>query len=321
MKTRSLFWPLVLIGVGILWLLGLTNTISLSNLWALAHLIPWILIAVGISLLVRAVWPAGGIIVSILIVAGIILAVLYAPQLGWNDPPSWAMDWDIGENTGGAVAGSGNVVSETRTVSGIDAVSVDYPSEVFIQQGETESLTVEAEDNLLPQLSTRVTNGTLVIENIEDDYAQRVNPSEDVRISITVTDLSQVSYSSTGTLEISGLEVDDLEVSISGICDVNVEDLAADNLNYHVSGMGTSAADGAVQDLQLDMSGVGDFNGEDLSAQTAEVRISGAGSATVWVTDELDAHISGAGSLNYYGDPEVSRQVTGVGSVNDKGDK
>jgi hypothetical protein len=80
MKTRSIGGPLILIAIGILWLLALTNNISISNLWALAHIVPFALIAIGISLLVRAVWPAGGIIVSILIAAGVIVAVVFAPR-------------------------------------------------------------------------------------------------------------------------------------------------------------------------------------------------------------------------------------------------
>jgi hypothetical protein len=321
MKTRSIFGPLVLIAIGILWLLAITNTIPLANLWALAHLVPFVLIAIGISLLVRAVWPAGGMIVSILIVAGIILAVLFAPQLGWNMVPSWAMRWDIGSNVGGGVAGSGNVVSETRTVSGINALEVDYPSDVIIQQGEVESVTVEAEDNLMPQLSTQVVNGSLVIRNTESDWSKRVNPSKGLRVSITVKELQAVQFSSAGSLEIHGLAMDQLDIQISGICDVTITDLDADVLNYQLSGLGSSTAAGVAERLNLQLSGLGDFNAGDLAVQRADAQISGAGSATLWVSEQLDARISGAGSLNYYGDPAVTQQITGAGSVNDKGDK
>ena len=57
--------------------------------------------------------------------------------------------------------GSGHVVSTTREASDFDTVKVDYPAQVFISQGNTESVKIEAEDNLLPGLKTEVRNGQL----------------------------------------------------------------------------------------------------------------------------------------------------------------
>jgi hypothetical protein len=321
MKTRSLFWPLTFITIGVLWLLGMTRVIPWENLWALAHLAPFALIAIGVSLLVRAVWPAGGVIVSFLVVAGIILAVVFAPQLKWNDMPSWAMNWDIGETTGGGIAGSGDISSVTQDVPGVNSVEVDYPSDVTIQKGEAETVSIEADDNLLPQLNTKVVNGNLVIRNTESRWNDRVRPTERIQVTITVKDLRRVQFSDAGTLNISGLDVDDLDIEISGICDVTVEDLKASRLNYQISGIGSSEVAGVVQSLKLEMSGLGDFKGENLSVQDADVQLSGAGTATLWVTEDLKAEISGAGSLNYYGNPSVSKQITGAGTVNAKGDK
>jgi hypothetical protein len=231
------------------------------------------------------------------------------------------MNWDFGNNTGGRIAGSGTVVSETYPVEGFDTVEIDYPSEVLIQQGQTESLTIEADDNLLPQLNTEVQNGNLVIRNTESEWRDRVNPSEAVKISITVKDLSELQFSAAGKLNVEGVDAGDLNVNISGVTEVTIEDLNADHLNYQISGVGSTTADGEVQSLNLEMSGFGDFNGDDLAVQQADVQISGAGTATLWVTDELDAEISGAGSLNYYGNPVVQRQISGAGTVNSKGDK
>src|SRR5579871_539987 len=59
------------------------------------------------------------------------------------------------------VTGSGVVRSETRQVSGFDTVTLDGVGKVVITQNGHETLTVRAEDNLLPLLRTRVVNGTL----------------------------------------------------------------------------------------------------------------------------------------------------------------
>ena len=56
----------------------------------------------------------------------------------------------------GVVGGSGKVETETRQVSGFTAIDLTGTGEVTIEQGETESLTIEADDNVLPALTSKV---------------------------------------------------------------------------------------------------------------------------------------------------------------------
>jgi hypothetical protein len=322
MKDRSIFWPLVMIAAGVIWILIGIGTIPRANLWALSHTLPYLLIVLGFGLILRAYWRFAGILVSLLVVAGAVLAVVYAPQLGWNDAPSWGWDlWDFGPDASGAVAGSGVVKTESRQAADFNAISVEYPAEVTIRQGSSESLEIEAEDNLLPQLTAEVRNGTLYLENSERNWRERVNPSEPVLISITVVDLNKVQFPTAGKMEIEGLETDSLTVSVSGAGDVTLTDLVAGDLEFSLSGAGNIAADGESESLQLQISGLGNFNGGDLQSQDAGIQISGAGSATVWVEGTLDASISGAGSIDYYGDPNVNERISGVGSVSNIGNK
>ena len=48
------------------------------------------------------------------------------------------------------VTGSGQVGSETPPVSGFTGVSLTDVGEGIVEQGESESLTIEADDNVLP---------------------------------------------------------------------------------------------------------------------------------------------------------------------------
>jgi len=322
MKERSIFWPLVMIAAGVLWILIGVGTIPRANLWALSHTLPYLLILLGFGLILRAYWRFAGILVSLLVVAGAVLSVVYAPQLGWDNAPSWGWDlWDVSPEVGGGVAGSGIVKSESRKVADFDAIRVDYPAEIIVRQGRSESLKIEAEDNLLPQLSTDVRNGTLVLENSEQNWRDRVNPSEPVIITITVVNLNEVQFPTAGKMQIEGLETDSLTVSVSGAGDMTLTELSAGDLNFNLSGAGNINVDGKSENLRLSISGLGNFNGGDLQTQDAHVQISGAGSATVWADDTLDANISGAGSIEYYGDPNVNEHISGVGSVSKAGNK
>jgi hypothetical protein len=216
--------------------------------------------------------------------------------------------------------GSGNVVTETRDVSGFHAIEVNYPAQVFVSQGSRESLEIEAEDNLMSNLKAEVRNGRLEIFYRREN-GKHVNPTRTVKINIVVKDIDQVDFSSAGELTIEKLKTDSLDVSLSGAGNLKLDDVQLKGLGVHLSGAGSMTASGVAEDLDVNISGFGDFKGADLHGQVAHVNISGAGSATVWVDEDLTAGISGAGSISYYGSASVSKQISGVGGVTHAGDK
>jgi hypothetical protein len=316
-REKSLFWPLTLVATGCIWLLVNLGIVAEANLWALLHFLPFALIAVGIGLIVQARWPVAGKAITILIVLCALLAVIFAPQLGWAVIPPWSM----GANFSGAVAGSRAIVSEGRDVNGFDSVTIKYPAEVTIRQSGSESMSIEADDNLLPQLSTRVINGMLIVENNEPAWNKRVNPSQPVRISITVKDLHSADFSTAGSMNVADLKTDAFKLSVSGAGDVNLNAMEVSSLDCRLSGAGNIKANGMADKTTLHISGVGNYNGAELSGNDADVHISGAGSATLWLKSSLNAAISGAGSIKYYGNPAVSQHVSGAGTVQSLGNK
>lgn len=318
MKTRSLFWPLTLIAAGVLWILVNMGIVASANLWALTYYWPVLLIALGVGLILRTFWEPAMTVMSALVVVGAVLAVIFAPQLRLNTVPAWSM----GNNFGGSVPGSGKVVSQTREVDSFQTISIQYPAEVVIQQGESELVTVTGDDNLLPQLGTSTSGGELTIKNTEANWGKRVNPSQTVKIKITVKDLRELDFSAAGSVHVDGLKTDGLNVSISGTGTLTLSKLAVSRLDCRLSGAGSIQADGAADDMLLRISGVGSFDGAELKSQTADAGISGAGSAELWVERSLTATISGTGSINYYGAPTtVSKHVSGLGSVSSLGSK
>ena len=319
MRNRSLFWPFFLIAAGIVWLLVELGRLPVENLWALMYIWPFLLMAAGVSLILRARWPVTRWFVSGLTVLGMLLAVLYAPQLGWNRAPAWSF-YNIADFNG-SISGSGVVVSQTRQLADFNAIEINYPVELTVQQGIANSLTVTADNNLIPQLATRVSGSTLYIENSQPDWTRRVTPTRPVVIRMTVKDLQQVDFPSAGTLTVGKLQTVSLDLSISGAGSVALSNLTTHNLTVNLSGAGNISASGSADALTMDISGFGSFHGADLASQTAAITISGAGNATVWAKTSLNVEISGTGSVSYYGAPQVSREVSGLGSVNSLGNK
>lgn len=217
---------------------------------------------------------------------------------------------------GGGIPGSGNVQTETRAPSAFDAITVAYPADVVIRQGTDHSVEIEAEDNLLAQLTTEVVSGRLTIANRETEWKARVNPSKPVNVIITVKDLREIEFSApVGTLEVNGLQAGTLKLTLSGGAQMKLAALELDLLDGTLSGAGDIQVAGTADEIRLLHSGLGNFNAGDLQSQKATVELSGMGNATVRVELELVATITGAGSISYYGQPRVEQNIKGAGSV------
>jgi hypothetical protein len=217
-----------------------------------------------------------------------------------------------------AARGSGNVITEERQVSGFDSVALSGVGEVFITQGDEESLTIETDDNLMRYIETEVRNGTLELGLARNAIPI---PSRSIIYRLSVVDLTGLDSSGAGSFEIDRLDTDRLKVTLSGAGDIRIDSLRAADLEIQASGAGNIQAAGAVERQEIDLSGLGNYNAPDLESRTASVRISGVGNAVVWVVDTLDVEISGAGNVDYFGSPEVTRDISGAGKVTSQGEK
>jgi hypothetical protein len=81
-RDRSLFWPIVLIGAGTIWLLVNYNVIPGFEWWQLLRLWPLFLIAAGLEILVGRSRPWVSALVGLLTVGAAVGLLVFGPQLG-----------------------------------------------------------------------------------------------------------------------------------------------------------------------------------------------------------------------------------------------
>lgn len=197
-----------------------------------------------------------------------------------------------GGGTGSAIRGSGNIQTETRSVSGFSRVTLDGVGTLTITQSGTESLSITADDNILPDIDSSITGDTL-----------HLGPKPGVSIS----NITRLDY----RLTVKNLSA----ITASGAANVDASGIATTSLTVNLTGAGGMTIAGQADSQDVELSGAGSYKARDFATKTATVRVSGAGSATVAVSDHLDALVSGAGSITYYGNPNVTQQITGAGSV------
>ncbi len=213
------------------------------------------------------------------------------------------------------VEGSGNVIAEDRDVSGFDRVSLSGFGKVTLEQGDVESLTVRADDNILPYIETEVKGTTLVLDFTRAGQRKSFNPSNGIEFDLVVKDLNRIDISGAGSVTMDELETQKLVVDLSGAGNLDISSLNADELVVRQSGAGTVIVSGQVKGQDVTHSGVGSYHAAELESETAILEISGAGSITVWVTESLDIDISGLGNVIYYGNPRIIQNITGMGKL------
>jgi len=249
----------------------------------------------------------------------IVLALLIGLGLVFGGERIASSEW-ANDVFPGAASGSGKIETEMRTPGEFDSIAVAYPATIVIHKGDEYLVTVEADDNLLPQLVTTVRDGALAIENGEGNYFKRVAPTQAVKITVTVKDLNEIVLARPGSVEVYGLKTGRLDLGLKSAGEVILQDLEADALNVYMYG-GKVVSAGTANQLSVSIGKVGEFDGTNLQTLTANVQIGGTASTTVRVSDSLTVSVGGDVTVNYYGSPkEIHESISGAASINKLGD-
>ena len=81
-RRRGVFWPLLLIALGLLFLLQTMGFISGVSWLAIASLWPILLILIGLDIAFAGRWPLATLAAEVVVIAAGLALVAYAPNLG-----------------------------------------------------------------------------------------------------------------------------------------------------------------------------------------------------------------------------------------------
>jgi hypothetical protein len=194
------------------------------------------------------------------------------------------------DTNGSTVRGSGVAVSQTRHAASFAKIVLEGSATVDVRVGGKQKIVVNADDNLVDRVRTRVDGGALVIDTVGDFST---------RTPMTV----QVTVPSLEALRLSG----------SGI--ITVEDVASKAFEVRADGSGLVRVAGVADRLDAVLSGSGDLQLGTLVAADVKAVVSGSGRLQVHADRTLDASIPGTGAIFYSGDASVTQSITGSGAI------
>ncbi len=202
--------------------------------------------------------------------------------------------------------------TEDRSVGTFTKVSMGISGDVYISQGNTPKLTVEADAEILGLIVTEVKNDELKIR-----YSQsRVKSKTPIRIWITTAEIEGLYLSGSGNIITeTAIKANEMELKLSGSGNINVKDLSCDEVDAAISGSGNIDVTGSADELSIAISGSGNCNADEFKTEETDVKISGSGNCKVNATKDLTVAVSGSGSVFYVGNPTIDASVSGSGKI------
>ena len=211
--------------------------------------------------------------------------------------------------------GTGDIVTESRDATPFHSIDVHKKVDVIIRQGNSYAISVEAGDNIIGGIETRISGEVLYITN-ENKCNWVRSYNEPMRVYVTTPSLRYIyqrgngNITSEGTL---GFDTLYLETWNSGNISLHSEAMVLET-RQHVS-VGDVSLSGNTEKLYVYNNGNGFAYLSGLHSKIAEVDARGTGETQVRADSLLHYSLSGIGNLYLYGAAVVTGTNTGGGSV------
>lgn len=213
---------------------------------------------------------------------------------------------------GEGTKGSGNVVEQTRNITeDFQYVEVSTGVEVRIEQSDSKSVIVEADDNLQDLIITKVENGVLYIKST-DSFDAEHTPTVTVKMPV----ISGLFTSSGSSLEsVNNLVTENIVVKASSGSGIDI-DVEADVITVETSSGSSAEIGGKALRLETSSSSGSTLDASNLLANDVVSQSTSGSSTTVNPILSLDGKASSGSSVGYKNVPKtLTKEESSGGSV------
>lgn len=210
--------------------------------------------------------------------------------------------------------GSGNIIKETRQLAEINSVSVSGSIKVDVKTGMVPSLTVEADDNIMPYVVTNVSDKNLSIKLKGINNLRNAT----IHIYLVVPILNKISTSASAEVRsaeaITNSDKISFTASSGSLINVNV---GAPSISAGASSGADIILSGRTKNLSAESSSGSSVNLFGLKSENATASASSGADIDIFASIGLNANASSGAKVNYKGGAtSVVKNVSSGGSVN-----
>ncbi len=207
-----------------------------------------------------------------------------------------------------SISGNGNVVSIERTIdASYSEIEVGRGLDLYLTQSDTESLTIQADENLHDVIITEVENNVLKIYTNEN-----INSSSAQKVKLNFTNVSKIeSYGGADVFSTNTISVDQLALEASSGSDMDL-DVRTKTLDAQSSSGADLVLSGNTDKLFLKSNSGSDIDASKLEADVCNAYANSGSSIALKAKNKLYATASSGGDIIYYGSPKLVEKSEGV---------
>lgn len=213
------------------------------------------------------------------------------------------------------VDGNRNVITQKREINdNFTKVKVSTGLDLYIRQGEKNSLTVEADENLHDIIVTEIENGRLRIYSEKNIWRAKAK-----KIYLTVTNIDELTATSgSDAYSENTLNVQDFELSVSSGADAEIT-VKAENITTNASSGADLRVSGEANTHYSNASSGSSIKAFSLKSKNVTVKVSSGADIDVFASESINARASSGGDVDYRGNPETINKKTSSGGSVSKG--
>ncbi len=197
------------------------------------------------------------------------------------------------------IKGNGNVVTEERELDPFDEIKASRGINLYLTQGESKNLVIEADENLIEVIETEVVGDELIIRSTAN-----VKNAKSFKVFVSAPEFEVIKgMAGCNIYSENEISADELELRASAGSNINLE-INATMVDASSSAGSNIKLKGLAEDFYGRASSGSNIKAEDLKTKKAEAKVSSG--ANIWITSNkrLKANASSGGNIFYAGDPE-----------------
>ncbi len=210
------------------------------------------------------------------------------------------------------IKGNRNVISESRNISSkFEKIEIQQGISLYLTQGNTTSLKVEADENIMDLLITEVQNNQLKIYFKKNVYKAKAR-----NVYLTTNNISGIEASSGSSVKTENTwQSNNLQVHTSSGSSVKININANDVVSASSSGS-TLKLYGKTNTFSAKASSGSSIDADELSSINVSAKASSGANIKVDVSGKLTAKASSGGSVVYEGNPkEINKEASSGGNI------
>ncbi|MCX7550095.1 head GIN domain-containing protein [Xanthomarina sp. F2636L] len=221
------------------------------------------------------------------------------------------MSCNFDGNFGMGINGNGEVITKERTLEGsFNSVKVSRGLDLYLTQSDTESLTVEADENLHEIITTSIENDVLLISATEN-----IGRSTSKKIMLNFKNLHAIkSTSGSDVFSTNTIYTDEIELKATSGSDMELHIESKSITCYSTSGSDIELT-GKTDNFIAEATSGSAIEADNMITESAQIKAT-SGADIVVNTSKLIAKATSGGDIRYLGNPEILEKSDGVsGSI------